>query len=177
MQRGRWEEPRIFTVIQAAGDVSDDEMEHVFNLGLGMLAIVAGGDARRARSTRCAAAATRRGSSAWSTTATDARSSIVVRRRSRPGEAAMPCLGPLVRFAHMVPPTATNGTRAASTPDDASTPPHEPEELLTPSEVAAMFRVNPKTVTRWAPHGQDLGHPHARRPPPVPRHRDPEAPR
>lgn len=25
----------------------------------------------------------------------------------------------------------------------------EPEELLTPSEVAAMFRVNPKTVTRW----------------------------
>jgi excisionase family DNA binding protein len=24
-----------------------------------------------------------------------------------------------------------------------------PEELLTPSEVAAMFRVNPKTVTRW----------------------------
>ena len=25
-----------------------------------------------------------------------------------------------------------------------------PEALLTPSEVAAMFRVNPKTVTRWA---------------------------
>jgi excisionase family DNA binding protein len=25
----------------------------------------------------------------------------------------------------------------------------EPEELLTPAEVAAMFRVNPKTVTRW----------------------------
>ena len=24
-----------------------------------------------------------------------------------------------------------------------------PEELLTPAEVAAMFRVNPKTVTRW----------------------------
>ena len=23
------------------------------------------------------------------------------------------------------------------------------DELLTPSEVAAMFRVNPKTVTRW----------------------------
>ena len=29
----------------------------------------------------------------------------------------------------------------------------EPEELLTPSEVAAMFRVNPKTVTRWARAG------------------------
>ena len=25
-----------------------------------------------------------------------------------------------------------------------------PEALLTPSEVAALFRVNPKTVTRWA---------------------------
>jgi excisionase family DNA binding protein len=31
--------------------------------------------------------------------------------------------------------------------DDSSR--DEPEELLTPSEVAAMFRVNPKTVTRW----------------------------
>jgi excisionase family DNA binding protein len=25
-----------------------------------------------------------------------------------------------------------------------------PDQLLTPSEVAALFRVNPKTVTRWA---------------------------
>jgi excisionase family DNA binding protein len=32
--------------------------------------------------------------------------------------------------------------------------PGEPEELLTPSEVAAMFRVNPKTVTRWARSGK-----------------------
>ena len=31
---------------------------------------------------------------------------------------------------------------------------HEGEELLTPSEVAAMFRVNPKTVTRWARSGK-----------------------
>ncbi len=29
-----------------------------------------------------------------------------------------------------------------------------PEALLTPSEVAAMFRVNPKTVTRWARAGK-----------------------
>jgi len=29
-----------------------------------------------------------------------------------------------------------------------------PEALLTPSEVAAMFRVNPKTVTRWARAGR-----------------------
>jgi excisionase family DNA binding protein len=31
---------------------------------------------------------------------------------------------------------------------------NEPEELLTPAEVAAMFRVNPKTVTRWARSGK-----------------------
>ncbi|MGB2756283.1 MAG: BldC family transcriptional regulator [Acidimicrobiia bacterium] len=30
----------------------------------------------------------------------------------------------------------------------------EKEELLTPSEVAKMFRVNPKTVTRWARSGK-----------------------
>jgi phosphoribosylformylglycinamidine cyclo-ligase len=40
-RRGTWEEPRIFSEIQAAGDVTDDEMTHVFNLGLGMLAVVA----------------------------------------------------------------------------------------------------------------------------------------
>ncbi len=28
------------------------------------------------------------------------------------------------------------------------------EELLTPSEVAQMFRVDPKTVTRWAKAGK-----------------------
>ena len=28
------------------------------------------------------------------------------------------------------------------------------EPLLTPSEVAAMFRVDPKTVTRWAQAGK-----------------------
>ena len=28
------------------------------------------------------------------------------------------------------------------------------DELLTPGEVAVMFRVNPKTVTRWARAGK-----------------------
>ena len=48
VRRGTWEEPRIFAEIQAAGDVPDDEMERVFNLGLGMLVVVAEGDAGRA---------------------------------------------------------------------------------------------------------------------------------
>ena len=28
------------------------------------------------------------------------------------------------------------------------------DDLLTPNEVAAIFRVNPKTVTRWAQSGK-----------------------
>lgn len=30
----------------------------------------------------------------------------------------------------------------------------ESDDLLTPSEVAALFRVDPKTVTRWAKAGK-----------------------
>ena len=32
--------------------------------------------------------------------------------------------------------------------------PPESEALLTPAEVATMFRVDPKTVTRWAKSGK-----------------------
>jgi len=32
--------------------------------------------------------------------------------------------------------------------------PEEQEVLLTPAEVAKMFRVDPKTVTRWAKAGK-----------------------
>jgi len=42
------DEPRIFAEIQKAGDVPDLEMENVFNLGLGMLAVVAEDSAERA---------------------------------------------------------------------------------------------------------------------------------
>ena len=33
-------------------------------------------------------------------------------------------------------------------------PPDSEERLLTPSEVASLFRVDPKTVTRWAQSGK-----------------------
>ncbi|GMA87405.1 hypothetical protein GCM10025868_26550 [Angustibacter aerolatus] len=45
------------------------------------------------------------------------------------------------------------------------------ESLLTPAEVAALFRVDPKTVTRWAKAGKAHLDPHAGRPPPLPRGR------
>ena len=35
-----------------------------------------------------------------------------------------------------------------------TTPVESPEALLTPSEVATLFRVDPKTVTRWAKAGK-----------------------
>ena len=41
LRRGSWEEPRIFSEVQRAGAVPDEEMEQVFNLGIGMVAVVA----------------------------------------------------------------------------------------------------------------------------------------
>jgi phosphoribosylformylglycinamidine cyclo-ligase len=40
VQRRSWESPRIFAEIQALGEISDDEMAQVFNLGLGMVVVV-----------------------------------------------------------------------------------------------------------------------------------------
>jgi phosphoribosylformylglycinamidine cyclo-ligase len=40
VRRGAWPEPRIFSVVADAGGVADEEMVRVFNLGLGMLAVV-----------------------------------------------------------------------------------------------------------------------------------------
>jgi phosphoribosylformylglycinamidine cyclo-ligase len=40
IRRGTWPEPPIFSLIQRLGHISDEEMFHVFNMGLGMLAIV-----------------------------------------------------------------------------------------------------------------------------------------
>ena len=45
---GTWEAPRIFGEIQRLGEVSDDEMRRVFNLGIGMVAVVPADDAHRA---------------------------------------------------------------------------------------------------------------------------------
>jgi phosphoribosylformylglycinamidine cyclo-ligase len=40
IHRGRWPVPPIFALIQAAGSVSEDEMFHVFNMGLGLLIVL-----------------------------------------------------------------------------------------------------------------------------------------
>lgn len=45
---GTWEAPRIFGEIQRLGQVADDEMAKVFNLGIGMVAVVPPEDVYRA---------------------------------------------------------------------------------------------------------------------------------
>lgn len=54
-ERATWETPRIFDEIQAAGEVSDDEMARVFNLGLGMVIAVDPSDAGEALASLSAA--------------------------------------------------------------------------------------------------------------------------
>ncbi len=48
VHRSTWETPRIFTEIQRLGEVSDEEMGRVFNLGIGMIVVVPPDDAYRA---------------------------------------------------------------------------------------------------------------------------------
>jgi excisionase family DNA binding protein len=53
------------------------------------------------------------------------------------------------------PSTADVGCRHPCRKEDELTAaPHIGERLLTPGEVAALFRVDPKTVTRWATAGR-----------------------
>jgi phosphoribosylformylglycinamidine cyclo-ligase len=47
VDRSAWETPRIFSEIQEAGGVSDEEMARVFNLGVGMIVAVPPDDAYR----------------------------------------------------------------------------------------------------------------------------------
>ena len=48
LERSAWEAPRIFSEIQHRGGIDDAEMARVFNLGLGMVAVVPAADAARA---------------------------------------------------------------------------------------------------------------------------------
>jgi excisionase family DNA binding protein len=47
-----------------------------------------------------------------------------------------------------------HGTTLHFREDSMAAPTQAPERLLTPGEVATLFRVDPKTVTRWASAGR-----------------------
>jgi len=40
IRRGSWTEPPVFELIRRAGDISEEEMFHVFNMGIGMCVVV-----------------------------------------------------------------------------------------------------------------------------------------
>jgi phosphoribosylformylglycinamidine cyclo-ligase len=48
VERRAWEVPRVFAEIQRIGEISDDEMAKVFNLGIGMIAVVPAKEAFKA---------------------------------------------------------------------------------------------------------------------------------
>jgi phosphoribosylformylglycinamidine cyclo-ligase len=48
VRQDSWEAPQIFGEIQRLGEVADDEMARVFNLGIGMVVVVPPADAHRA---------------------------------------------------------------------------------------------------------------------------------
>jgi phosphoribosylformylglycinamidine cyclo-ligase len=48
LEKSRWHVPEIFTKIAEWGDISEEEMYDVFNMGLGMLVVVRRGDEARA---------------------------------------------------------------------------------------------------------------------------------
>jgi phosphoribosylformylglycinamidine cyclo-ligase len=48
IHKAAWHRPEVFQWLQRAGNVAEDEMHRVFNCGIGMVAVVAPGDAKRA---------------------------------------------------------------------------------------------------------------------------------
>jgi phosphoribosylformylglycinamidine cyclo-ligase len=48
IRKTSWPQPEVFGWLQRAGNVAEDEMHRVFNCGIGMVVVVAPGDARRA---------------------------------------------------------------------------------------------------------------------------------
>ena len=44
VRRGSWDVPALFRMIQNGGEIAEEEMYRTFNMGVGMIAIVAPGD-------------------------------------------------------------------------------------------------------------------------------------
>ncbi|TVM00649.1 MAG: phosphoribosylformylglycinamidine cyclo-ligase [Candidatus Brocadia sp. WS118] len=44
LERKRWDVPKIFKIIQDVGEIADQEMFHVFNMGIGMVLVVSKSD-------------------------------------------------------------------------------------------------------------------------------------
>src|SRR6202163_4195624 len=49
VERGTWEVPELFKLLQRSGDIPDDEMFRAFNMGIGLIIVCANADADRVR--------------------------------------------------------------------------------------------------------------------------------
>ena len=49
VDRGTWEVPELFKLLQRSGDIPEDEMFRAFNMGIGLIIVCANGDADRVR--------------------------------------------------------------------------------------------------------------------------------
>src|SRR5712692_3708343 len=49
VDRGTWEVPELFKLLQRSGDIPEDEMFRAFNMGIGLIIVCANGDADRLR--------------------------------------------------------------------------------------------------------------------------------
>jgi excisionase family DNA binding protein len=59
-----------------------------------------------------------------------------------------------IRLAAALRPKTERDAPVAAPPEQSTEPDASRERLLTVGEVAALFRVDPKTVTRWAASGR-----------------------
>jgi len=46
LERSKWNVPKIFNIIQDVGNIDNQEMFHVFNMGIGMALIVSKSDVK-----------------------------------------------------------------------------------------------------------------------------------
>lgn len=77
--------------------------------------------------------------------------------RRRCAEASAPATEPQLPLREVRPAPRRPSPQEAEVPIDPQrrdAPEGTPEALLTPAEVAKLFRVDPKTVTRWAQAGK-----------------------
>jgi phosphoribosylformylglycinamidine cyclo-ligase len=51
IERGTWPEPPLFALIQSTGEINANEMFHVFNMGIGMIAVIPAGQRELALAT------------------------------------------------------------------------------------------------------------------------------
>ena len=148
LDRSTWDEPRVFAEIARLGPVAEDEMDRVFNRGVGMALVVDAGAVGAALARARSGGAGRRASSARSSTAAPACAS---RERRRPSPSCGPtCWRTRSRRATS---RSSRAARAAgsSTPSRRCAGPRPCCSWPTPCSRWSRPRRRPSAGSPWAP--------------------------